>query len=221
MTEEALAVVGDVHGDDARLERALAYLENAKRHRVFVGDYINRGPNSKRVLDLLCDLVARDPDNVTLLRGNHEEGLVRFLESGDLGLFLRSGGLGTVGSYYPAPPPDVISRFAREFPPSHRRLLRRMVGWYETAAVLVSHTGYDIARPHLRDDEVMTTSSHPGLLVPGASTLPKLVVFGHYVQQSRTPLDLGSVVCLDTGSGTFVDGRLSVLLLPEREFVQF
>lgn len=89
-----VVVIGDIHGDIAVLINILenlvktGYLDrqyNLMRQdvqMVFLGDYINKGKHSIPVMSVLLDLFIKNPDNVVLLRGNHEsvEGCQRFFQ---------------------------------------------------------------------------------------------------------------------------------------------
>ena len=71
-------LVGDLHGDPESLGEMLAavrFVERCERddlHMVFLGDYVDRGPSSLMVLEVLLELKKRFPERVILLRGNHE-----------------------------------------------------------------------------------------------------------------------------------------------------
>jgi predicted phosphodiesterase len=73
-----LVVVGDIHGDLHSLQKILQkidyleYLRNEANLLIFLGDYIDRGKFSLEVLILLCQLKNMFPNNLFLLRGNHE-----------------------------------------------------------------------------------------------------------------------------------------------------
>ena len=97
--------VGDVHGRSDLLERLLAAIDADCEQRpvrrpiiVFVGDYIDRGPKSRNVLDLL--LRWQQSHEAIFLRGNHETFLQRFLaDPRSLDEWRRYGGLETLLSY--------------------------------------------------------------------------------------------------------------------------
>jgi hypothetical protein len=97
-------VIGDIHGMAAKLEHLLGQIDmwcaaNAEaelRQLIFLGDYIDRGPNSHQVLHIVQRLQA---DGAICLRGNHEELMLRATESeGDLTNFLANGGDATITS---------------------------------------------------------------------------------------------------------------------------
>lgn len=108
--DNAFICIGDVHGQRALLEQALDWIaEDDARDLpiVFLGDYVDRGPDSKGVIDLVMDLCnSRD---VTCLLGNHEAEMLRFLdvremtmpvtETGKYWLAEGGGGRHTLQSY--------------------------------------------------------------------------------------------------------------------------
>lgn len=81
---DELIAVGDVHGEDKKLEDILNQVtpfldNNPKCHLVFCGDLCNRGPNSARVFELLIDLKRKYPEQAFFIMGNHEEMLITTL----------------------------------------------------------------------------------------------------------------------------------------------
>jgi serine/threonine protein phosphatase 1 len=91
-------VIGDIHGMAAKLENLLGQIDmwcgaNARAERrqlIFLGDYIDRGPDSRQVLQIVQRLQA---EGAICLRGNHEELMLQATESeGDLTNFLANGG---------------------------------------------------------------------------------------------------------------------------------
>jgi serine/threonine protein phosphatase 1 len=214
-----IAVLGDVHGNADRLERALSELATEDRLVIMVGDYINRGPDSRRVMDLL--LAAREElrERLVLLRGNHEVALMSFLNTGDPTGFLRHKGVTTVSSYCANPGPDVLQDFRRGFPQAHLRLLESMPTHAEGSALLVTHAGFNPAKPQSRTEADITTGHWPELLASPPPPAPRpLVVFGHYTSLNGIPYDGGHLVGLDTGCGADVAAPLTALRMPERRF---
>lgn len=68
---------GDIHGCLTQLQRLVELCERdagaQKITFIFLGDYIDRGPDSRGVLDFLIDLQTWSPDEIVCLRGNHED----------------------------------------------------------------------------------------------------------------------------------------------------
>lgn len=80
----SVAVIGDIHGQDLRLELTLKALQKRgfldkqfvclpRKHIIFLGDYVDRGTNSLKVLELLVSFKLLNPEQVYLIRGNHED----------------------------------------------------------------------------------------------------------------------------------------------------
>jgi serine/threonine protein phosphatase 1 len=215
------AVVGDIHGDAEKLRPALDLLESSGRLVIFVGDYINRGRETRRVLELLSVFRRRWPDRHVFLRGNHEQALLQWLAGGSPHAFIRHGGLTTISSYFPQPTVSVLQDFLDSFPVQHQEFLASTTPYFEAPGLLVSHAGYDPDDLQRRDFEVMVLGRNSRLLTHPVPKPQELTVFGHYVQNGGQPFDKDGLLCLDTGCGTLADGRLTILLLPERRFVQF
>ena len=76
--------IGDIHGDIAQLFALLSRLPplDADDTIVFLGDYLDRGPNSAGVIDFVRRLPIEGPAKVVALRGNHEDAWLRVIERG-------------------------------------------------------------------------------------------------------------------------------------------
>ena len=192
MTDE-LAFVGDIHGNILALETMYARLiEKHVDEMVFLGDYINKGPESARVVELLVELESTT--RVTVLLGNHEELLLRALDTGDLAPFLKAGGAQTIRSYLGHPVgPDVLTEFRGAIPNHHLRFLRRMKRTYATSEVVAEH-----------------------VLPPAPDARYRI---GAHTPVGVTPVVTPSFAQLDTGCGVG-EGRLTSLLWPSRDIVQ-
>jgi serine/threonine protein phosphatase 1 len=220
-TAHPLTIIGDVHGDAVKLGSALKVADSRGSAVVLVGDYINRGPDSKGVLELLVAASSTLGDRLTLLRGNHEAALLSYLDTGDPVPFLKHGGLTAIRSYYPLPPMNVLDIFRQDFPPSHRELLQSTVLYLEGPDLLVSHCGYNPGSPHSRALSDMVLGFFPSIFSSNVRPPRDLVVCGHYVQRSRQPFVSDHLICLDTGCGTDSDAPLTALVLPDRELLTY
>lgn len=221
ITDPPLTIIGDVHGDAVKLDAALKVADGQGSDVILVGDYINRGPDSKGVLELLVAASSALGDRLTLVRGNHEEVLLNYLETGDPVPFLKHGGLTTIRSYYPIPPVNVLDVFRREFPLPHRELLQSTIPYLERPGLLVSHCGYNPGSPDSRALGDMTLGFFPAIFSANVRPPRELVVCGHYVQRSRLPFVSDHLICLDTGCGTDSDAPLTALLLPDRQLLTY
>lgn len=213
---DTLAIVGDVHGDPYRLRRALRSLLSSGLAVIFVGDYVNRGPDSREVLDQLVEATAQFGDRFTLIRGNHDQVLLDFLSDGDPRPLTAHGGVSTVRSYLEGGR-GAFDDFRAAFPGDHLRLLQSTVDFYESDDLLVTHAGFNPAN-------VESRSSHdvrgPGFraMFEHAGPWPRpLTVCGHFIQSNRRPYLSDSLICIDTGCGSLEDGALTVLYWPSRQ----
>ncbi|MBC2886518.1 metallophosphoesterase [Ochrobactrum sp. CM-21-5] len=105
-TTTRLYAVGDVHGRLDLLQdlHGLIHADLDRRPAhdwriIHLGDYVDRGPQSKEALDFLIEAASRDSRIISLL-GNHDEGFVNYLATGDTaGIFALHGGPQTARSY--------------------------------------------------------------------------------------------------------------------------
>lgn len=95
--------IGDIHGCHHALEQLLTLCREHARGRdhrfVFIGDYVDRGPDSRAVIATLRGLEERTPGNVVCLMGNHEDMMIDAIDSGDPTWWLNNGGGQTLLSY--------------------------------------------------------------------------------------------------------------------------
>lgn len=219
------AVIGDIHGSADLLARLLDQLGD--RDIISAGDLVDRGPDSRGVLDLLIERGAHG------VFGNHDCWFLEWVRGGPFDPFALSeamGGDATLASY------GVVGRTARQIeaqahrvPQSHRDLLEGFgivldleVGgepWW------VVHAGVP---PHLIKRWMVLQEALPFLAVTDplpllwtktdpedVAMLDRPQIMGHL--PLRAPEDHGHVVAIDTGAGR--GGGLTALLLPEREFL--
>ncbi|SRR6266404_2654150 len=213
---ERLAFIGDIHGDSVRLSALLAELDS--RRLVFLGDYVDHGPNSRDVVQTLLEIAKREPKPV-FLSGNHEIGLLAFL-SGKLSFleYAWMGGLSTIRSYIGKAINDVRAELAAAMPRSHYEFLSNCKSFFETDEFVASHAGVDPDRPEGRELVEVVLGRHPSLLHDDLR-LGKLVICGHYLQSTLKPFVSSGVICLNTGSGT-IEGPVTALLCPEMTILQ-
>jgi serine/threonine protein phosphatase 1 len=222
----AVYAIGDIHGRLDLLTDLLAQVAvDAERHPadqrrelVFLGDYIDRGTESRGVIDALLDLAWPDFTR-TFLMGNHEEAMLEFLDGQTDGVgWLTYGGLETLISYGVAIrklPTDAESAaemrdaLQAAVPPSHVDFLRRCVLSHVAGDYVFVHAGVRPGRSleqqnrrdllWIREEFLRASGGLPG----------KVVVHGHTI--CDTPQDLGHRIDIDTGA--FVSGRLTCLVL--------
>ncbi len=216
--DEKAAFIGDIHGDRVRLVGLLAKLDCRNRRLIFLGDYIDHGPDSRGVVETLIEIAYRRP-NCIFLSGNHEIGLLAFLAGKFSFLeYAWMGGLSTIRSYLGRANLDVRAELVAAIPRLHSEFLSSCKPFFETDNFVASHAGVNPARPMSREVADIVLGRHPALFHDGLK-VGKLVVCGHYLQTTRVPYATTSVVCLNTGCGT-VGGPATALLYPEMTFRQ-
>ena len=142
--------VGDIHGCLAKLTTLIGFCEaDAGEHPinpVFLGDYIDRGPDSRGVVEHLMALQQARPDQVICLMGNHEDMLLTAADNGDWkDQWLRNGGLQTLRSYGVA---DVTG-----IPKDHLDWLRKLPKFHDDGLRFFTHAGIHPDRALDRQDE--------------------------------------------------------------------
>lgn len=192
--------IPDVHGCLTELRDALTGvdLSDPTTSAVFLGDYVDRGPDSLGVLTAVKALCDANPDQVIALAGNHEVWFLDWLDAddGDPTWLLADTGLVTVRSFLPAEVVEqavaelaggtidaVNATLKREIVARHGDLiawLRQLPLYYETPTHIYVHAGVDEeAGPMWRaltTDEMLTEKFPPSL---GAHTVGKVIVAGH------------------------------------------
>lgn len=217
---DTLAIVGDVHGDSDRLQRALSSLLRSEVPVVFVGDYVNRGPGSREVLEQLVKATEQFGARLTLVRGNHDQALLEFLSDGDPRPLTAHGGVSTVRSYLDGGRGG-FDDFRAAFPKAHLRLLQSTVDFYENDDVLVSHAGFNPENVRSRSSQDLRGKGFRAIFEHTGPWPRPLTVCGHFIQSTRQPYVSESLICIDTGCGSLEDGPLTVLYLPSRRTESF
>jgi serine/threonine protein phosphatase 1 len=206
-------VIGDVHGCRQALSRLLAELKpNPRRDTlVFLGDYIDRGPESKQVLSTLLDL-RRSYRRLVALKGNHEQMLLDYLAGLDHELFLSAGGVETLESYGIVNFSDVWTQTI--LPAEHLDFLRTLRCYWEDGQHIYVHAGLQPGVPLCRQSPEWLLWGREGF-IDSDYNFGKLVIYGH--TPWRTPRVQANKIGIDTGA--VYGGALTCLVLPEMEFV--
>ncbi len=189
--------IGDIHGCQAALAAVVAAIGPGPDDTVVtLGDYIDRGPHSRGVLEQLIALARRC--RLVPLLGNHEELLLDALrDRGALRRWLTLGGADTLRSYgwVPGGPRRALADW---FPSQHRQFLASCQPYHETSSHLFVHAGFVPELPLCRQpgQALRWRVTDAGTAVPHCSG--KVAVVGHTPQASGEVLDLGFLVCIDT-----------------------
>ena len=218
--------VGDVHGRDDLLREMAGRVEVDMTSRsfdsavtVFLGDYIDRGPDSKAVIERLA---SREwPTPIIALAGNHEEFLLTFLdEPGSLDFWRSQGGLQTLHSYgvnvrsamAGREFEEIQAEFTARLPKQHQDFLKALKASESIGDYFFCHAG---VRPGValdcQDRDDLLNIREPFL--SSESEHGRLVVHGHTpaVAPEIRPNRIG----IDTGA--YATGRLTCLVLEKDE----
>lgn len=215
-------VAGDVHGEVAPLEALLALARVRSQPLVLLGDYVNRGPHSRRVLEALASAPEYEEGQFIFLRGNHERELLKFLDGGPLEEFAAHGGLATIKSYLMEDITDDPARAFRErFDARHRRLLDSLPSFLETHDYLFSHTGFDPLDISLRTDAAVAGRGNPRIFLHSGPWPRQRTFFGHFIQPTGKPFISRHLVCLDTGCGSLRGRPLTAFDIANEQILQF
>lgn len=201
--------IGDIHGClrslEALLKLVLPQVDPERDTIVFIGDYVDRGPDPRGVIQRIIDL-KRDYPRVVALKGNHEDMLLGWVEEGrDLDLYLFNGGGSTIRSY------EREGRF--QIPEEHMEFLRSLVLYHETENYLFVHAGLRPGVP-LEQQDPMDLLWIRGEFIRSRADFGKVVVFGH--TPLREPLVMPNKIGIDTGA--VYGGRLTCVELPTLKF---
>lgn len=186
-------VIGDIHGCLAPLTQLLQVIDpQPEDHIIFVGDYVDRGSDSKGVIDLLISL--KDKFKMTFIQGNHEEKfLLSRIDVTDRAHWLDVwGGVETLESYGPGGIDDV--------PESHWEFLRHTQPHHETNTHIFVHANLEHDIPLEKQHSFTLIHKKFGTPLPHQSG--KIMVCGHTAQKApHHPLHLGHAINIDTDVG--------------------
>jgi serine/threonine protein phosphatase 1 len=209
-TMKKIFAIGDIHGCFDKLRALMEKLpiDLALDTLVFIGDYIDRGPNSIEVVDFLVDLKKRHPD-IIFLKGNHEDMLEKYLNGTDRFTYLLNGGQRTLDSYLS----KSISSEMHPIPADHLEFFKSLKLYYETTEYIFVHAG-------LRPRVPLDSQDSEDLLwirdkfIYTKYDFGKRVIFGH--TPLVKPLVEPNKIGIDTGS--VYGNALTCVQLPELEF---
>lgn len=187
-------VVGDIHGHLTALESLLESIPLTPDDRlIFLGDYVDKGPDVNGVLDLFSDLSTRP--NTIFIRGNHDQMLLDARrDPSKLAIWEGLAGNDPLASYGQGDSRDLIT----QVPPQHWHFLQETcVDHFETERFIFVHGGIRPDRSPEEEDIERLHWTTLSMAQPHGSG--KTVVCGHSAIESGRIADLGHTICIDTG----------------------
>ena len=188
---DRLIAIGDIHGCRVALEQLIeAIAPTPKDIVVTLGDYIDRGPDPRGVIESLVNLRRRT--QLVSLLGNHEEMMLEVVEQNEPPhSWLKYGGLQTLESY----DFDGDTNF---LPGSHQEFFASLGDYFEYDSFFFTHAAYDPETPlELQPTEMLRWYTlNDGFPAPHQSG--KTGVVGHTAMRDGEILDIGHLVCIDT-----------------------
>jgi serine/threonine protein phosphatase 1 len=223
--------VGDVHGRVDLLERLRTMIEeDAKWHPigrkvvVYLGDYVDRGPDSRGVVDMLARRPLPGFESM-FLKGNHEDSLLEFLtDPGIAPAWMAYGGDATLYSYGVRPPDarkveDILAAqkaFIQALPPEHLAFMEALKLVHVEGDYAFVHAGFRANVPiEFQDPQDMMWIRNEFL--DSDADFGKVAVHGHTI--TERPETRHNRIGIDTGA--FATGTLTCLVLEgtERRFL--
>lgn len=194
MYDHITFAIADVHGN---LEALITTIEACRRYAngrpttfVLLGDYIDRGPDSKGVLEFLMNW--KGPELLICLRGNHEDMLLLTLANSEPAsvAWLGNGGVKTLWRFG--------ATHAHQLPQQIAAWLEKLPLSFDDGRRFFCHAGVDPTRPlDQQTDAILMYSKYE---YPGDIELARYIVHGH-VPNGRIPRVHANRINLDTGSG--------------------
>ena len=194
--------ITDIHGEYDKLQSVLSQID-IKNDDIFVfmGDYIDRGPKSKQVIDKIIE-ISSSYKTVCLI-GSHEYALLHAKEDDYYNfLFKNYGGPATVKSY---------GSFENIFK-IHGDFFKSLKFYYLTEKYLFVHAGinpdYDLE--HQNEVDLVYIR---GKFIYSKHKLPQKIIFGH--TEFDKPLIQDDKICIDLGCGKYPNAKLCALIIDD------
>ena len=208
--------VGDIHGRADLLSEITGRIDDDIRRRpvahtveVYLGDYVDRGPHSRTVIDLLAvRLVA---NHAVCLRGNHEAVMEGFLQDpAILEYWLPLGGMQTLASYGI----DLHRRFRDAFPRAHELFMQCLRNQFSCGDFLFVHAGIRPDVPieqqnvndliWIRDEFLDSTRNHERFIVHGHTPVPHPDIKHNRINIDTGAWRTGTLTCIAIEGSTIL-----------------
>jgi serine/threonine protein phosphatase 1 len=206
-------VIGDIHGCYKTLMALLAEVspDPVRDALVFLGDYIDRGPDSQKVIAELLQLQHKFT-NFVALKGNHEQMFLDFLDGRDQDFYLMMGGGPTLKSY--GLKKEWFPECKNGIPQDHLIFINELFTYWEDGDYIFTHAGLQPGI-HVSQQAPEWLLWARNSFVDSDYDFGKRVIFGH--TPFTTPRIESNKIGIDTGA--VYGGRLTCIILPELDFV--
>lgn len=186
-------VISDIHGCIEPFNRLLTkvHYKLGQDQLILLGDYVDKGPASKEVVERVMQLVHHD--KAVALRGNHDQRLVDFIRGNDAQVrtkFVQHGGLPALQSYCGITETalteewmDWAQSFIEEKYPKHLDFLAQLPLYYEDEQHIYVHAGLNPSVPNWREQSDHDFMYIKDTFYKNPTNAKKRVVFGH----TKTP----------------------------------
>lgn len=213
MSASKTFVIGDIHGQLGMLENLMAKIpwRPDRDALFFLGDYVDRGPDPRGVVDYIVNLTHHFP-RVGCVLGNHEGMLMEYLMGVGRDLYLANGGLTTLKAYERRKS-LTTALTDLEIPSEHKAFYESLKSYYEIEGYYLVHAGFRPGVPVIHQSKTdMMWIREPFL--SSTYDFEKKVVFGH--TPSLEPRIMKNKIGIDTGAA--YGRRLCCLELPAEKF---
>lgn len=199
--------ISDIHGEVAKLENVLSKIDiQPDDIFVFMGDYIDRGPDSKSVIDRV--IKQSETNRCIYLIGSHEYAYLHRNDKYYNYLFWNYGGKATVKSY------GDIENIEKV----HGDFFKSLKFYHLTDKYLFVHAGINPDVPFDKQSEVDLVYIR-GKFIYSKHNLPQKIIFGH--TDFEKPYIADDKICIDTGCGKYKNAHLTALILAENGQEEF
>lgn len=212
MTKDKAFVIGDIHGVYHTLKVMLEHWQPDEEQLILLGDYIDRGPQSYEVIQLLRDL--QNVEDIKLLRGNHEQLLIDFLKSPQekWRVYQHNGGVETMAQFLKLTTEEVAAMPAEQIAQEVQEKEPWLLDWLESLLYyttfgkhIIVHAGVDFSKKDWRHTSLKDFLWIREPFHYGVNNTGRNIIFGHtpvmtmhdsyepWVQDNKWGIDGGNV----------------------------